>query len=196
MVTIYHYGGIMFEFQTVLRKPPKLMELEYGPNVPEYQDFFIDINDAEKMKALVEQGGVDPMYAPMKIMIEYGGASIVDYSKPPAGGGGLWLDYLRCIEQLIGNQKARTLYGTDYFTMSMESINCSEVKFTVYLDPTNEEVISIILPKKAFILALLKELKKIWHIFDLHHVFSRMPDKTFRDETIHRIERCETFFRS
>ncbi|QYR19611.1 hypothetical protein KZ483_17095 [Paenibacillus sp. sptzw28] len=185
----------MFKLQTFLRKPPKLVELEYGLIVPEYENFYIDINDTENIRILVDHGGLDPRYSPMKIIIRYYGTYIVDYNKPAAAGGGLWLDYLQCVEQFIEKQKARTNFGIDYFSMGMESVGYGEVKFNVYLDHNNEEVISIILPKKEFILALLKELKEIWNIFGYHGAFSSSASKIEWNEIPNRVERCESHFK-
>ncbi|MDQ0897763.1 hypothetical protein QFZ80_001591 [Paenibacillus sp. V4I7] len=46
------YGGIMFELQTYLAKPPKLLEIEFGSDLAEVYKYqreklYIAMNDAE-----------------------------------------------------------------------------------------------------------------------------------------------------
>ncbi|MGM0879875.1 MAG: hypothetical protein ACQEXQ_02410 [Bacillota bacterium] len=187
----------MFELQTYLAKPPKLLDIEFGSNLEEIYKYqreklYIAINDAENLRNLTEDKKFDPRYCPMKIILKYNGEYIVDFDKPASAGSGLWLDYLTCIEKLIEDKQTRTFYGIDYFIMGMESFGNNELKFFVTLDHNNEVILSVNLPEREFIKALLNELKRILSCMVNLGVFNRSRNMSEPVKILRRIERCES----
>lgn len=188
----------MIKLQTYLAKSPRLIELASWGEYKYRQQRYLPLDDIN-IANIIGCKKFDFRYCSKVITISYNGESVVDFDKPAATGGGLWLDYLTLLELFIDNKRVSTHYGIDYFKMSLIKCRNNEVRFSIYTDFDNEKVISAILPQQEFIQALIAELKHIWNAFDTFGLFDQIKSEKqigLGEKIRERIERCEQIFAS
>ncbi|MDP5277225.1 hypothetical protein [Chengkuizengella axinellae] len=165
----------MIEINTYLQIPNIEMPVEFSEN---HEDFFVNINDSNKILNIVDQ--IDTDYIEGAIVIKYYDITIIDFELWDLVVT-FWAYLMNMVEEVLEMKRGHTYLPDQPLRIDMEILNKHSVSFKIGKGKYGD----FVLPKKEFFLALINEAENVFKKIDIY--FSKKED--YHLEQIQRLRK-------